>query len=140
METKRANIRLRDICIIGPLLTDEVYAIAVSYPSLSLKNLHGLSIYAYFNWIAGTAIGIIAIYYAPSVVLNILFLALPALFLGLLVPRITNSYGLVTAITSGVIALAGRLLGLAPYFLIVPILTGVITGLTAGKMARWWSE
>ncbi len=140
IETLRGDIRLRDIIVIGPLLTDEVYAIAVSYPSLSLPNLHGLSIYAYFNWIAGTAIGIIAIYYAPSVVLNILFLALPALFLGLLVPRIRNGFGLVTAITSGMIALAGRLLGLAPYFLIVPILIGVITGLTAGKIAKRWSE
>lgn len=140
IETLRGDIRLRDIGIIGPLLTDEVYAIAVSYQSLSLPNLHGLSIYAYFNWIAGTAIGIIAIYYAPSAVLNILFLALPALFLGLLAPRIRNGFGLVTALTSGVIALAGRLLGLAPYFLIVPILIGVMTGLTAGKISRRWSK
>ncbi|QRF76494.1 azaleucine resistance protein AzlC [Thermoplasmatales archaeon] len=134
IESSKGIISLREIGSVGPLLTDEVYAIAVSYPSLSILNLNGIALYAYFNWFAGTAIGIIAASFAPSAVLGILFLALPALFLGLLVPRIRNRYGLATALTSGAVALFGRIFNLPPFFIIIPIILGVLAGILIGKL------
>lgn len=128
IESTRENVRFRDIISIGPLLTDEIYAVSISYPSLGSRKILAISIYAYGNWALGTIIGITAATYAPEIVLSILALALPALFLALLVPKVKKGYGVLTAVTSGAIALLGKALGLPSYFIILPILVGVIAG------------
>ena len=128
IESERNDIKLSNVLAIGPLLTDEVYALSVSPLSPDKKNVLSLAIFAYANWAAATTTGAFVAGIAPTRVLDILLIALPTLFLGLLVPRVKSNYAVVTAISAGIIAVSGRLLHLPAFFIIIPILGGVIIG------------
>jgi len=86
-------------------------------------------VYAYFLWVAGTLLGTVLLKTVPPDLVGAFALALPALFLGLLVPKIDHAESLLVAVVSGLIAVAGRLLGLSDEFIIVPILSGLIVGI-----------
>lgn len=128
IESERNDIKLKNVLTIGPLLTDEVYALSVSPLFPDKKHIFFLAIFAYANWATATALGAFVAGIAPPRVLDILLIALPTLFLGLLVPRVRSSYAVVTAMSAGIIAISGRLLHLPAFFIIIPILGGVIIG------------
>ena len=128
IESERNDIKLKNVLTIGPLLTDEVYALSVSPLFPDKKHIFFLAIFAYANWASATALGAFVAGIAPPRVLDILLIALPTLFLGLLVPRVRSSYAVVTAMSAGIIAISGRLLHLPAFFIIIPILGGVIIG------------
>lgn len=117
-----------DIMLIGPFLTDEVYALSISNQGMSTRNLLNISLYGYFNWFTATVIGVSLAALAPIRIIEILLIALPALFVGLLMPRIRNGPTLITAGSAILIAIAGRILDLPSYFIIVPIIAGVLVG------------
>lgn len=125
----RSDTGVRDILSISPLLTDEVYAISVSLPPITLRSVKFLSLYAYANWIGSTIVGIVALDRVPAGIEVSIAIALPALFLALLVPKIGDSATAVTAIGSGTVAVVTRLMHLASYFVIVSIISGVAIGL-----------
>ncbi len=133
IQYQRPSLGFSDILSLSPLLTDETYAISVSRPELGKRGMQSLYIYAYLIWIGGTVVGNILLKSVPPDVIGALALALPALFLGLLVPRIEHSEGLMVAVVSGIIAVAGRFLGLSDIFIIVPILSGLLVGVLLVK-------
>lgn len=128
IQFQRPSLGFRNILSLSPLLTDETYAISVSHPGLEKRGMLSMYIYAYLIWIGGTVLGTVLLRGVPPEALDALALALPALFLGLLVPRIDHAEGLIVAVVSGIIAVAGRLLGLSDIFIIVPILSGLLVG------------
>lgn len=133
------NASSRDIMLIGPFLTDEVYAISISTPGLGMRGLLMIAVYGYLNWFTATAVGITLAALAPIRIIEILLIALPALFIGLLMPRIKNGPTIITAASAICIAITGRILDLPAYFIIVPILAGVLLGYYYGK-ARGWPD
>ena len=122
------NASSSDIMLIGPFLTDEVYALSISAPGMGTRNLLKLSVYGYINWFIATVIGVTLAALAPIRIIEILLIALPALFIGLLMPRIRNGPTIITAASAICIAITGRILDLPSYFIIVPILAGVLLG------------
>ncbi len=132
----RSNMRLKDILTISPLLTDEVYALSVSDPPIKIRSVHALSIYAYINWVGSSALGSLAAIVFPVKVDLAMVIALPALFLALLVPKVTDRPTAIAVASSGAIAVAARLMGLQSYFIILPIAVGSAAGYLA--MRRGW--
>ena len=130
------NVSSSDIMLIGPFLTDEVYALSISTHGMGTKDLLNLSMYGYINWFIATVIGVTLAALAPIRIIEILLIALPALFIGLLMPRIRSSPTIITAASAMCIAITGKILGLPSYFIIVPILAGVLLGYYYSKARR----
>ncbi len=129
IQNQRPELEFTDIISLSPLLTDETYAISVSHPGLGKRGMQSIFVYAYILWVVGTLLGTFLLKIVPSDLIRAFALALPALFLGLLVPKVNHVEGLLVAVISGTIAVTGRLLGLSDAFLIVPILSGLIVGI-----------
>ena len=136
LEEVHKGLRERDIAEIGPFLTDEVYAIAVSKPVMGVPRIKFYAVFAYLCWFSGSAIGVALVGGIPSYVLPILFLALPALFLGLMVPKIEGSATGAAAATSVLVSVFFRVYGLPAYFLLISILAGVVVGLAISWSRR----
>lgn len=132
----RGDLRLKDILAISPLLTDEVYALSVSEPPIPAGSVRALSIYAYINWVGSSAIGSLAAIALPARVDLAMAIALPALFLALLVPKVADRSTAIAAASSGAIAVAMRLMGLQSYFIILPIAVGAAAGFFAISRRR----
>lgn len=127
------DIQPKDEMLIGPFLTDEVYALSISTPGLETGDVLKISVYGYINWFIATVIGITLASLAPIGIIEILLIALPALFIGLMIPRIKNGSTIFTAVSAICIAITGRLLELPSYFIIVPIIAGVLIGYYYGR-------
>ena len=125
----RNDITVKDMMSIAPILTDEVYALSVQDPPLPKRSVRILSLYAYGNWISATAVGSILVNFLPAGVETAIAIALPALFLALLLPKISDRSTTVTAAASIAVSVAARALHLPSYFIIVPILVGVASGM-----------
>ena len=115
-------------------MTDEVYALSISARGMDTGKLLKLSVYGYINWFIATVIGVTLAALAPLRIIEILLIALPALFIGLLIPRIRNGPTIITAASAICIAIIGRILDLPSYFIIVPILAGVLFGYYYSKV------
>lgn len=124
----RNDLRLRDILYISPLLTDEVYALSVSDPPIPVGSIRALSVYAYLNWVGASALGSLVGIAVPLKVEISMAIALPALFLALLVPKVADRSTAIAAVSSGILAVSVRLMGLQSYFIILPILAGSAAG------------
>jgi len=120
IESQRNDITLKDVLTIGPFLTDEVYALSVSEPAQCKRNVFFLAIFGYSNWFMA------AIF--PARMIYVLLLALPTLFLGLLVPRVKSNYAVAAALSAGALAVFGRLEHFSSFFIVVPIFCGVLIG------------
>ncbi len=125
----REDITLKDMMSIAPLLTDEVYALSVQSPPLPKGLVRNMSLYAYVNWIGSTAAGSVMVNFLPAGVEAAIAIALPALFLALLIPKISDRSTALTAAASISVSVAARALHLPSYFIMVPILVGVASGM-----------
>lgn len=125
----RNDITLKDMLSIAPLLTDEVYALSVQDPPLPKRSVRIMSLYAYGNWVGSTAAGSLLVNFLPAGVEAAIAIALPALFLALLIPKVSDRSTAVTAVASISVSVAARALQLPSYFIIVPILAGVAAGM-----------
>ncbi len=74
-------------------VTDESFAIFTTEPEnrCSLRSFFGLVSGTYASWIAGSAVGAIASDFLPAIITASLGIALYAMFLGILVPNLTNN-------------------------------------------------
>ncbi len=136
IESQRKNVTISDIFKIGPFLTDEAYALAVSDSGMSNNAIFALSIYGYINWASATVLGVFLASIVPLHYLDILLMALPALFMGLLVPKLKGNYAIITVASAGAISIIGRILDFPSFFIIVPIMLGVIAGATFKKLSE----
>lgn len=117
-----------DIWKLSGLLTDEMYAVGISEPGMSVNSFLLLALFSYGGWILGTAAGVGAVSLMPAYLLVPLALALPALFLGLMVPRVRDSASLITVAAAIALSVLGRLEHFPAEYTIVPILAGAFAG------------
>lgn len=131
LEEHYSNVRMRDILTIGPFVTDEVYAIGIGTRGMTISKLRVVSIFSYTLWIMGTMLGIALTGGIPSFILPILYLALPSLFLGLMMPKLRGGPTSSAAAASIVVSILFKLYGLPAYFILASIVVGVSAGLVA---------
>ncbi len=128
LEEHFQKVEKEDVFTLGPLLTDEVYALGVGLEQMSVSKLKYISLLAYFSWIGSTALGIAFTGGIPQYVLPALYLALPALFLSLMVPKVKGAGTLITAVFSIIFSVKFRLDGFPENFILISILAGVAAG------------
>lgn len=109
---------------ISPILTDEVYAVGVDDPDVPPRALWVLALVAFGSWQIGTWAGLIIGQAIPSRWLDPFALALPALFLGLTLPRLTSTAAWAGAVTAGIVAWGSRFGHWPAAFLALPIVVG----------------
>lgn len=129
LEQRHRGVKREYAITVGAFLTDEVYAIGISEPPMPLKKLRLVSLFSYACWFSGTVIGIATTGGLPEYVLPILSLALPALFLGLMIPRVKNAGTVAAALGSIASAVLVHIFSLPDYFILLAILAGVLAGL-----------
>ena len=122
-----------DMYSIAPFLTDELYALAVSDPHMEIHEVRGLGYFGYACWILSSAFGVAFTGGLPPFLYPILFLALPALFLALMVPRIKGSSTVASAIVSIAIAIYLRAYSYPEYSILISITGGILAGLLVLK-------
>lgn len=136
LEEEFNHAEKRDVFSLGPFLTDEVYALGVGTKPMTLGKLRNISILGYFLWFGSTSLGIIFTGGIPGYLLPTLYLALPALFLALMVPRVKGAGTLIAATISVVVSVTFKLEGFPDYLILVPILLGLIGGILASSDLR----
>lgn len=125
-----------DMLSLGPLLTDEVYALGVGVKSMTMPRLRVAALVAYLTWISSTGLGIAFTGGIPSFLLPALYLALPALFLALMVPKVKEGGTIASAVLSVCVSAFFRIEGFPVYFILLSILAGIIAGMIMSPAIR----
>ncbi|NMP22383.1 AzlC family ABC transporter permease [Sulfobacillus harzensis] len=113
--------------VMSYFLTDELYAAAIS-GQVSQRGFFGLGLILYGGWIFGTVVGALGARLVPNGLLPALGLALPALFLALLIPHIKARADIFAAGTALVVALIGRVLHWPEAYAVIAIAGGATMG------------
>ena len=122
-----------DMYSIAPLLTDELYGLAVSNPPMGIPEIRRLGYFAYACWALSSAFGVAFTGGLPPFLFPILFLALPALFLALMVPRVKGNSTVASALVSISIAVFLRAYSFPEYSILISIVGGILAGLLVLK-------
>ncbi len=129
LEEKYPLMASRDMYSIAPVLTDEIYALAVSDPPMKVPDVRNLGYFAYSCWVVSSAMGVALAGGLPLFLYPILYLALPALFLALLVPRVKGASTALSAAVSIAVAIVIKFYGLPEYSILISIGAGILAGL-----------
>lgn len=73
--------------LLGFLITDEIFALAVQEKELSPRYFLGLGVLPYFGWAAGTLLGALLGSVLPDMVMNALCIAMYAMFAAIVSPE-----------------------------------------------------
>ncbi len=129
LEAARRDWRPWHRWLLSGLLTDELYAVGLD-PSISPREFSIIGVSLYAGWILATLAGALGAHLAPTRWLVAFGLALPALFVALLIPRLNSRPDLAAAATAIGLALLGRFMHWPEAYFLVPILLGATAG--------WW--
>ena len=108
--------------IFAFMITDEIFAVAVSKPVVRRSYFAGLSIVPYVGWAAGTLAGALLGDILPAAVMSALGIALYAMFVAIVVPVMKQSMPVV------LVVLIAALLSCC--FRYVPVMNEVPTGIS----------
>lgn len=117
--------------LLSFLLTDEAYAVTISrihQSGYSAAYQLGVSISLYITWGLATIAGVLVGSYIPDPLAWGLDFAMPATFLVLLLPRITDRISLVVCVVAGLISVAGALYLPGKWYMIAACLGAVLVG------------
>ncbi len=117
--------------LLSFLLTDEAYALTASriyQRGYSAAYHFGVSLSLYFTWGLSTLIGVLVGSYIPDPLAFGLDFAMPATFLVLLFPRITDRISLIVVIVSALIALFGAAYLPGKWYIIAACFGAVFVG------------
>ncbi|MGI6091645.1 MAG: AzlC family ABC transporter permease [Negativicutes bacterium] len=117
--------------LLSFLLTDEAYAVTISriyQQGYSAAHHFGVSISLYLTWALSTIVGVLVGSYIPDPLAWGLDFAMPATFLVLLLPQITDRISLVVCIAAGLIAVTGALYLPGKWYMIAATLGAVLIG------------
>lgn len=123
LETNQRHWTQWDRWVVSFGLTDELYALGLD-PTINLRSWRIAALVLYGSWGVSTAIGVAGAHLLPKPWLVTLSIALPSLFVGLLVPRLTGTSEWVAASTALALALIGRIAQLPEAYYVVPIIVG----------------
>ena len=115
--------RWMDRWVTSGLLTDELYALGLD-AQLGPAVWTTMGVGLYLSWILSTALGAWGADQVPSTWLVSFGLALPSLFVGLLIPRLITRPDAAAAGSGLLLALAGRLMAWPEVYYLIPILIG----------------
>lgn len=108
--------------LFGFLITDEIFAVAVSQPVVSRSYFGGLGVAPYIGWTIGTLSGALLGDVLPASVMSALGIAIYAMFVAIVVPEMKKSMAVV-----GVVAIATAL---SCGFTYIPVLNDIPTGIS----------
>lgn len=109
------KFRLLDRLIASFVVTDEIFAVAVSHPGeVSRKYLFGLALTPFCGWTLGTLLGSVAGGILPPLVVSALGIAIYGMFIAIVVPE-AKRFKNVLAVVAAAVVLSGVLHG-APLF------------------------
>ena len=115
------SVKLIDRFIVAFVNTDEVFAVASGKKNLVGKRyLYGLILTPYLGWSLGTLLGSIAGNILPQIVISGLGVAIYAMFIAIVVPRVKEDKA-----TAGCVALA---IALSCLFYYVPLFSNIPSG------------
>ena len=120
----------RQLLLTFPL-TDEAYAVTMSRTDREGYNANyqmGSSWAFYCIWAASTTVGVLVGSYIPDPLAWGLDFAMPATFLAMLMPRLTNSVSLAVCFVAAVVAIAGAVYLPGKWYIIAACLAASITG------------
>ncbi len=107
--------------IFGFMITDEIFAVAVSKPVVRRSYFAGLSVMPYLGWTGGTLAGALLGDVLPASVMSALGIAIYAMFVAIVVPEMKKSRPVIF-----VVILAA---GLSCIFTYVPVIKEVPSGI-----------
>ena len=85
------SVRLPDRFLIAFVNTDEVFAVAMAQNApVGRRYLYGLILTPYLGWALGTLLGAVAGNLLPAVVISALGLAIYAMFIAIVLPKVKN--------------------------------------------------
>lgn len=115
------SVRLLDRFLIAFVNTDEVFAVAMAQNApVGRRYLYGLILTPYLGWTAGTLLGAVAGNLLPVVVISALGLAIYAMFIAIVLPKVKKHRP--TALCVGIAVL------LSCAFYYIPILRKIPSG------------
>ncbi|MCE5286348.1 MAG: AzlC family ABC transporter permease [Pelosinus sp.] len=117
--------------LLSFLLTDEAYAVTISrihQGGYSSAYQFGVSISLYITWALSTIAGVLVGSYIPNPLAWGLDFAMPATFLVLLFPRLTDRCSIVVCVVAGLISIAGVLYLPGKWYMIVACIGAVLVG------------
>jgi predicted branched-subunit amino acid permease len=124
LETHRqGHWRRIDRWLTAGFLTDELYALGLD-DRLSPETWTSIGLGLYVSWILGTAVGAWGAGQVPHAWLASFGLALPSLFVALLIPRLRARPEAAGAVSALLLALIGRFMDWPEVYYLVPILGG----------------
>lgn len=112
-------------------LTDESYAVTMNRTATAGYNANyqmGSSWGFYFVWLASTLIGVLAGSYIPDPLAWGLDFAMPATFLAMLMPRLTNPVSMAVCLVAAATAVVGAAYLPGKWYIIAACVTASITG------------
>lgn len=125
----RLPIRLQAILAFG--ITDESYILTSNRIDKAGYNMHyqlGSNMAIYTIWILSTAIGVFLGSYIPDPLAWGLDFAMPATFLVMLIPRLTDRINLYVCLASGIVAVLGALYLPGKWYIILACLVASVLG------------
>ena len=109
------------------MITDEIFAVAVSKPVVRRSYFAGLMIMPYLGWSGGTLLGALLGEILPLSVMSALGIAIFAMFVAIVVPEMKKSMAVVLAVVLAAL--------LSCCFFYVPVLNEVPTGISVSICA-----
>ena len=108
--------------LFGFMMTDEIFAVAVSEKSVSRSFMAGLVSLPYFGWALGTLLGAILGNVLPASVMSALGLAIYGMFVAIVVPDMKKEKAVIIAVVIAAV--------LSTMFTYVPVLNKVSVGIS----------
>jgi predicted branched-subunit amino acid permease len=113
--------------ILGFFMTDEIFAVASSQKTVSVRFFAGLSVIPYLGWTLGTLFGAVLGNILPESVMNALCIAIYGMFIAIIAPDARRSRPVLTVIVLSVV--------LSTAFYYLPVLNTVSSGVAISVTA-----
>ena len=122
--SQKLNKRFSGICrwIMGFMITDEIFAVAVSNETVTRSFFAGLSTLPYIGWSLGTLLGALLGNVLPASVMSALGLAIYGMFIAIVVPDMKKERPIILAVLIAA--------GLSTAFTYVPYLKDISSGIS----------
>ena len=122
--SQKLNKRFSGICrwIMGFMITDEIFAVAVSNETVTRSFFAGLSTLPYIGWSLGTLLGALLGNVLPASVMSALGLAIYGMFIAIVVPDMKKERPIIFAVLIAA--------GLSTAFTYVPYLKDISSGIS----------
>lgn len=121
--SQKVNVKFRGIWrwIFAFIMTDEIFAVAVSEESVSRSFMAGLGSLPYFGWALGTLLGALLGNILPATVMSALGLAIYGMFVAIVVPEMKKARPVIIVVVIAAI--------LSTCFTYIPFLKKISPGL-----------